>query len=68
MGVLSILGIVGALSPRLLGSLDGLLMLAAGLMMVLIFAFLLNVLAKEQGWIGKREHDGAATPSSSAGK
>ena len=66
--VLSILGIVGALSTRLLGSLDGLLMLAVCLMMVLIFAFLLYVLAREQGWFGKREHDGVATPPSGAGK
>jgi len=68
MVVPSVLGIVGALSMRLLGSLDSLLMPAVCLMMVLIFAFLLYVLAKEQSWIGKREHDGAATPSSSAGK
>ena len=68
MIVLSILDIVGAFSTELLGNLDGLLVLDVCLMMLLIFAFLLYALAKEQGWIGKRIHDGAATPSFSAGK
>ena len=49
MLVLSILGIVGALSTRLRGNLDGLLMLAVCLMSALIFALLLLVLAKERG-------------------
>jgi hypothetical protein len=66
--VLSVLGIVGGLSTRLIGSLDGLLMLAICLMMALIFVLLLFVLAKEQGWIGKRGPDGGATPPPAAGK
>jgi hypothetical protein len=65
MLVLSIVGILGGLSARLFGSLDGLLMLAVCMMTALIFAILLFVLAKERGWLGKRVPDGgAATPSS----
>jgi hypothetical protein len=65
MLVLSIVGILGGLSARLFGSLDGLLMLAVCMMTALIFAILLFVLAKERGWLGKRGPDGgAATPSS----
>jgi hypothetical protein len=53
MLVLSILGILGGLSSRLMGSLDGLLMLAVCGMTALIFAILLFVLAKGRGWLGK---------------
>jgi hypothetical protein len=68
MVVLSILGIVGALSTRLIGSLDGLLMLAVCLMTALIFAILLFVLAKEQDWFGKRGPNGGAATRPGAGK
>jgi CHASE2 domain-containing sensor protein len=68
MLVLSILGIVGGLTPRLRGSLDGLLIVAICLMTALIFAILLFVLAKERGWIGKRNPDGAATVPPSPAK
>lgn len=54
---LSILGIAASLSRGLFGSLDGLLMLAACLMMALIFALLLFVLAKERGWLGKHRQE-----------
>jgi hypothetical protein len=65
MLVLSILGIVGSLSARLKGNLDGLLMLAVCLMTALIFAILMFVLAKERGWLGKRDPNGnAAAPPS----
>jgi hypothetical protein len=65
MLVLSILGILGGLSSRLMGSLDGLLMLAVCGMTALIFALLLFVLAKERGWLGKGGADGrSATPPS----
>jgi hypothetical protein len=63
--VLSFLGVIGGLSTRLIGSLDGLLMLAVCLMMALIFSLLLLVLAKEQGWLGKRRQDG--DPAGAAG-
>jgi hypothetical protein len=67
MLVLSILGILGGLSSRLMGSLDGLLMLAICGMTALIFANLLFVLAKERGWLGKGGADGgAAAPPSPA--
>ena len=66
--VLSVLGVAGGLGTRLIGSLDGLLMLAVCLMMALIFVLLLFVLAKEQGWIGKHGPDSSATPPPAAGK
>jgi hypothetical protein len=65
MLVLSIFGILGGLSSRLMGSLDGLLMLAVCGMTALIFALLLFVLAKERGWLGKGGANGSsATPPS----
>jgi hypothetical protein len=66
MLVLSIVGILGGLSARLFGSLDGLLMLAVCMMIALIFAILLLVLAKERGWLGKRGHNGGAAAPSNA--
>jgi hypothetical protein len=66
MLVLSIVGILGGLSARLFGTLDGLLMLAVCMMTALIFAILLFVLAKERGWLGKRGPDGGAAAASSA--
>jgi hypothetical protein len=67
--VLSILGVVGGISTRLAGSLDGLLMLAVCLMMALIFALLLLVLLKEQGWIGRKHGPSeAGTAPPAAGK
>jgi hypothetical protein len=66
MLVLSIAGILGGLSARLFGTLDGLLMLAVCMMTALIFAILLFVLAKERGWLGKRGPDGGAAAPSSA--
>jgi hypothetical protein len=66
--ILSVLGIAGGFSRELLGSLDGLLMLAVCLMMALIFVLLIFVLGKEQGWFGKHgPHDGPAAPAG-AGK
>jgi hypothetical protein len=64
MLLLSILGVVGGLSTRLIGSLDGLLIIAVCLTMALIFGILLLVLAKEQGWLGKRGTD--STPVTAA--
>jgi uncharacterized RDD family membrane protein YckC len=66
MLVLSILGILGGLSARLFGTLDGLLMLAVCMMTALIFAILLFVLAKQRGWLGKRGPDGGAAVPPSA--
>jgi len=57
----SILGIVGGLTRDLFGNIDGLLILAICLLMVLVSALLLFGLAKEQGWIGKsKSEDGPA--------
>lgn len=66
--VLSLLGISAGLSRELFGSLDGLLMLAACLMMALIFALLLFDLAKKQGWLGKRPQENGSEVSSANGK
>ena len=68
MLVLSILGILGGLSPRLVGSLDGLLIVAICLMTALIFGALLFVLAKERGWLGKRTRDSTTTTPPVAAK
>jgi len=65
--VLSVLGIVGGLSAKLVGTLDGLLMLAVCLMVALIFGLLLVVLAREQGWLGKRRQDGGPASPVAAG-
>ena len=65
---LSILGLIGGFSTRLIGSLDGLLMLAVCLMTALIFARLLFVLAKEQGWLGKHGKGDGTAPEAGAGK
>ena len=64
MLVLSILGILGGLSSRLMGSLDGLLMLAICGMTALIFAALLFVLAKGRGGLDKGgSGGGSVTPA-----
>jgi hypothetical protein len=59
---LSLLGLAGAFLTRLLGNIDGLLLLSICLMTALIFAFLLYDVAKEQGWLGKPAKDGAESP------
>lgn len=59
---LSLLGLAGAFLTRLLGNIDGLLLLSICLMTALIFAFLLFDLAKQQGWLGKSGKDGAESP------
>ena len=66
--VLAILGIDASVSRELFGTLDGLLMLGASLMMALIFAFLFFMLAKEQGWLGKRRQENGSEASSAQGK
>ncbi|HWF05973.1 MAG TPA: hypothetical protein VHA06_19955 [Candidatus Angelobacter sp.] len=65
--ILSVLGIVGGLSAKLFGTLDGLLMLAVCLMVALIFSLLLVVLAKDQGWLGKHRQDGGPASPAAAG-
>ena len=68
MLVLSLLGLVGALSRRLFGDIDGLLLIAVCLTMVLIFGGLTVVLAREQGWLGKRGKDAPSAPPRPTGK
>jgi hypothetical protein len=64
MLLLAVLGVAGGLSPRLIGSLDGLLMVAICLLMAVIFAILVFVLAKERGWMGKSGSRASAAPPS----
>jgi hypothetical protein len=59
---LSLLGLAGAFLTRLLGNIDGLLLLSICLMVAVIFACLLYVLAREQGWLGKPGKNGAESP------
>jgi hypothetical protein len=65
MVILSVAGIAAGFSRDLFGGIDGLLMLSIALMILLIFAILLVVQARELGWIGKHKNeDGAAAPPS----
>jgi uncharacterized membrane protein len=57
MIVLSILGIIAGFSRDLFGGVDGLLLLAISLLIILVFSVLLFVQAKQQGWIGKRHKE-----------
>lgn len=60
--VFSIFGVVGGISSKLFGSLDGLLLIAICLVMLLVFSILLFVLARENGWLGGSKKD-QATPA-----
>jgi hypothetical protein len=53
MIVLSILGIIAGFSRDLFGGIDGLLLLAIALMVLLVFSALLFFQAKSLGWLGK---------------
>jgi hypothetical protein len=68
MIVLGVAGVIAGFSRGLMGSMDGLLILAVALMMALIFAGLLFVLAKQQGWLGGRSKAVGAEASPAAGK
>ena len=61
--VLSILGIIAGFSRGLFGGIDGLLLLAIALMILLVFSLLLFVQAKQQGWLGKPKEDGPGSPA-----
>jgi hypothetical protein len=64
MIVLSILGIAGGFTKDLFGNLDGILLLAICLMMLVVSALLLFGVARDEGWIGKKNHkDGPAGAS-----
>jgi len=53
MIILSILGIIAGFSRDLFGGIDGLLLLAIALMILLVFSLLLFFQAKTLGWLGK---------------
>jgi hypothetical protein len=56
--VFSVLGLIGSVSAKLFGDIDGLLLIAICLVMFLTFSILLFVLARERGWLGKHEPKG----------
>ena len=58
MIVLSLAGIIAGFSKGLFGAIDGLLLLAIALMVLVIFSLLLIVQAKQQGWLGKHKEKG----------
>jgi hypothetical protein len=58
---LSIVGIVANFTTGLNLNIDGLLLLGVSLMMAAIFAGILLMLAKQWGWIGKKDAD--STPA-----
>jgi hypothetical protein len=64
MIVLSIAGIVAGFSRDLFGGIDGLLILAIALMILLVFSLLLFFQAKKLGWLGKRHNN--ETPHAAA--
>ena len=68
MVLLSLGGIIAGFSRDLFGGIDGLLILAVALMMLLIFSILLFVQAKTQGWIGAKhkEAEKSTTPEAVA--
>jgi len=57
MIVLSIGGIIAGFSRDLFGGIDGLLMLAIALLILLVFSLLLFFQAKQLGWLGKHHND-----------
>lgn len=64
--LLSVWGLASDFVTRLLHNVDGLLLLAVCLLMLVIFGAMIYVLAVDQGWVGKHNHgDGA---SAGAGK
>jgi hypothetical protein len=63
MIVLSLLGIAGGFSKDLFGAIDGLLLLAIALMILVVFSLLLIVQAKQLGWLGKHKQDGPGSPA-----
>ena len=66
MIVLSILGIIAGFSRDLFGGIDGLLILAIALMILLVFSLLLLFQAIKLGWIGKHHEEGQASPPATA--
>lgn len=58
---LSFAGLISDFITRLIGNIDGLLLLMISLMMLLLFAGMLYAVGKEEGWIpGHRHSDSKA--------
>ena len=62
--VLSVLGLAAAFFTHLVGSIDGLLMLMICLLMGGLFALMLYLLAKDEGWLPARhsKQDASTNP------
>jgi hypothetical protein len=68
MIILSILGIIAGFSRDLFGGIDGLLILAIALMILLVFSLLLFFQAKQLGWLGKHHTEEGQTGSPATAK
>ena len=53
---LSFAGLISDFITRLIGNIDGLLLLMISLMMVLLFAGMLYAMGKEEGWLPTHHH------------
>ena len=63
MLLLSFAGMASDFITRLIGNIDGLLLLSICLMMVLLFAGMLLAMGKEEGWLPSRHaKESAANP------
>lgn len=61
--ILAVAGLASDFVTRLIGNIDGLLLLFICLMMVLLFAGMLFAMGKEEGWIPTRHHSGDSKPA-----
>jgi hypothetical protein len=61
--LLSFAGLASDFVTRLIGSIDGLLLLFICLMMLGLFAGMLFAMGKEEGWLPSRHHSEAASAS-----
>jgi hypothetical protein len=59
--LLSFAGLASDFITRLIGNIDGLLLLFICLMMVGLFAGMLFAMGKEEGWLPSRHHSEAAS-------
>jgi hypothetical protein len=65
---LSVAGVVAAFVTRLVDSVDGLLLLMISLMMGGVFALMLLLTAKEEGWLPSRAKKKDSSAKAGAGK
>ena len=68
MLLLSFAGVASDFITRLIGNIDGLLLLVICLMMVLLFAGMLVAMGKEEGWLPSRHSKESASASNPGSK